>query len=676
MLGFGRADCWQKVDFPARSLTRSAAHDSQNPEQVSCPWRPARQHCIVPVPAYNVAMRACFFVLAAGCAAIGICQDVPWQPQGSITSREYRNERRTGSGVVGTEFYSLVYSVSLRVIPTDTVREDEENTMECRVECQGKKHAKHDECDTSCDKPCRKKHELKMRGTYKPLIPNMRQARKDSARLAMAAGGTPGGDDWTSASSSALRDIQRDAEKLHTITMAHSTKPCGTVKRWFGRRKHEVEVRGQFRKVGYYMTGGQRTPIDEPAGEHTKVVAETWIPDNEPLTESEGWVCHCFKPKETPQDQPRTGKPPLMDPRTPTYSGLGYRRPDGTLVIPEKDKVSVKTTGDGINYVNTAITNNTGEDLVVSMMPGTIAVPKDDSYQIMVMMADAELLIPASSTALLALRGPTVMTGEGVLKARAACTEITKRQPTERTEFTLQPSNDDHLAAICQKTNKSRIRLGKEQARVWIYKDKATIDEINKVLVPGVTPGMYLDALRDVENVGSVDVATNEFKRCFEPKLLLGVTASAEATDWFVDRMAQTNPKALATFLEKSKAELATMLMLGKDKIEVQHVADLFRALFECEAESIRTVGLKLFDSLASPERKVELAALGALDTLYWSLGSKDSEELVAAAKVAGSAKHQDSVPQLTYLSEYGPSDAVKSAAAAALAAVGKPGIG
>ena len=69
------------------------------------------------------------------------------------------------------------------------------------------------------------------------------------------------------------------------------------------------------------------------------------------------------------------------------------------------------------------------------------------------------------------------------------------------------------------------------QTRVWLYTDAATMADINKRLVPGVTDGLYLNALYGLGAQCSVDLTSARYKSLINPELLAAVTASREADE-------------------------------------------------------------------------------------------------------------------------------------------------
>lgn len=596
-----------------------------------------------------------------------------WVYQGMIESKEVQIPHREGNVVVGTEFVHFEYRVSLKTVETSDVQEDTDGgPLRCIQECLGKVHKRHADCTPgTCDRQCTKRHERKMKGSYTPLRDNMAEATKDSARIARSLGMPGGSDNWSSYASNALKQLKEDAERPRTVRMGHSTQACGVLLGWHGRARWELHVKGEFRKVGYYMSRGVKTPIDEPAGSHEKKIAEAWIPKPDPVRTEDGYICHCFIP-----DNPKVPDP--VDPpretsigRTPTYSGLGWRKPDGTLVIPDDKQVSIKTSGDGINYCNIEIQNKTGEDLICEAQPGTVASPNDGGVQIMIFMVWVVVVIPADSTTTLEVKLDNgELTAKGNMRVRVACTEMKKHPPTEATKFTFKPTEDDVFLGLTSRTARALNRGAWDQARIWIYTDHATIQEVNEKLSPPVTLGQYLHELHNVEAAGA-DLTGPEYKRCFDPALIEGSSAPFPEIEWFIHRVSAINSKGLVDTVKSRQKSWTGLLADNPSDGLFRYFATIIKALVEDEQPQVRSTGLQMLAEWVPTEKRSAFAAAGVLDTLDLALYSKKQDEVIAALKILALYKPEDRRGAVEYFVEHGASNAIKSEAAKTLAAYG-----
>ncbi|MCC7230299.1 MAG: hypothetical protein IT203_07875, partial [Fimbriimonadaceae bacterium] len=398
-----------------------------------------------------------------------------WQSQGKIESREIQVEHRNGNVVEGTEFVHYEYRVSLRLVPDGHVL-DWSNMILCDSVCKGKKHAAHEACDSSCDDLCKAKHHVSMKGKAMRLKDRMKQMEKQSASLAKGIGMPGGPDNWSSATSNALRNLQRDVEKEKVeMDVPHWVLPCEQTGRMYGYDLTSVEVKGEFWKVGYYMSRGVKTPIEELKGNHQGTVMRLFKPLQDPVDKVHTLGCQCkFVPSDPPVTDP--GKPNIMIGRTPTFSGLGWRDKDGKVTIPDGKQVTVTTTGNGLTKVTVLIVNGSGEAYEVIIEPGTKFVPKDGGTQIMTAIGQQKCSVHSKGAALLQVATAAEPAGslDTTADVRVACTELTKHMPSTDSTFTITPPNDPLLSRIASIEDRGFFANTIAQTRVWIYTDGAS----------------------------------------------------------------------------------------------------------------------------------------------------------------------------------------------------------
>jgi hypothetical protein len=586
---------------------------------------------------------------------------VAWNPQGAIKSDDLKQEHRDANGnVEGTEFFHLEYEVSTRLVDLPPGLFDITNEVVCNNACKGKKHKKHEACDSSCDELCKQNHTITIKGGFDELRDQEDMMERESAKLAQKGAGGAGAPDWSSAVSHALRDAKRDAEKQKlTMTPAHIVKPCTRIRRYYGVQTKEFQVHCVLKKVGYYMTHGQRTPIDQEVGTQDGVVAYLYYPKKDPIFSDEFVACAC-RGEEQPEQPPTEGGIPGEGKKgTPTYSGLGWQKPDGTIVIPEHVKVTGK--GKDLNEAEIDVENDEPYDLIVTVYAGIILVSEDGDIQTMVVMQTITTTVGAGSTArLYASARPEPDVLSGVIKPRVACTQMTKHQPDENTRFKVMDSGDDHLKNICAQYERTRIHTGADQGRVWIYTDHATLEEINKRLFPRMSPGQYLNAMAGVAEAG-IDLEDGAYKRCVDIELLEGSTASQAAVDWYVRFWEQHDLKAISNYA-KRLVGLERTTLAGGDRSDVNHAADLAFAFLGSSEGSIRSAGLSLLAAVPEDKRGA-VKSSGGLKRILNGLRSDDEAEVLAALAVVEQYKDSSVANYVAGLASWSSSAAVKAKA-------------
>lgn len=557
-----------------------------------------------------------------------------WQSQGKIDSREIQVEHRNGNVVEGTEFVHYEYRVSLRLSPAGQVPDWSSATL-CDSVCKGKKHAAHEACDSTCDDLCKEKHHVSLKGRAVRLRDRMKEMEKQSASLAKGIGMPGGPNNWSSATSSALRNLQRDVEKEKIeMDVPHWVLPCEKTGRMFGYDQTNVEVKGEFWKVGYYMSKGVKTPIEELKGNHQGTVMRLFKPLRDPIDQGHFPDCKCkFVPSEPPVTDP--GKPNIMIGRAPTFSGLGWRDKDGKVTIPDGKQVTVTSTGNGLTKVTVLIVNGSGEAYEVIIEPGTKFVPKDGGTQIMATIGQQKCSVPAKGVALLQVATepePTPLF-DTIAELRVACTELAKHMPSKDSTFTIMPPNDPLLSRIASIEDRGFFANTIAQARVWIYTDGATMAEINKILIPGVTDGQYVNALYGLGNECSVDLSTPKYRKLLDPALAAGPTSTAEATEWYVDQLRRNDPAEgfAKTVVSKTQAAMATKA----EGLDVRHAAHLAISLSDSENKATRLSALDLMDKSIPENLRTEFLGEGGQGVLVSMLTFGDDDEVKRAIEVA-----------------------------------------
>jgi hypothetical protein len=174
----------------------------------------------------------------------------------------------------------------------------------------------------------------------------------------------------------------------------------------------------------------------------------------------------------------------------------------------------------------------------------------------------------------------------------------------------MRSPQDDVLIRLGAITDQARVRGPHDQARMWIYTDKAPIDEVNKRMLPGVSEGRYTSLLYDIGQAG-VDLSGTEYRRCLEPKLLTGIALDDRAAAALVSALAESKPADLARYVNANAATIARLV--GSDpQYGPGHVATVATALLSEDNADVRKSGLKLVTSVR-PENRAALANAGGL---------------------------------------------------------------
>lgn len=583
------------------------------------------------------------------------------------SSRDFKHEIREGNTVVATQFFKLKYEVTYSVDPTDET--ELSHGFYCQRECQGKVHTQHSECDYSCDKACGwGSHKHTMRGRYVEHPDEMRRAEREADQGAVECGGTTDSRDWTQEVSQLRRAFREMARKPKEVKVDHFAGPCSFARKLYQYRKHDWKIKGTFTRSGYTMSRGVKTPLQTVAiFGHSATIAEMWLPEESPYFE-DGWVeCYCKQQSQTammPNEmQIMAGGFFFQEPRTSCPSTA---TPKGIVAM---------CTGQDLFNAFCTVENKTDKPCKGTLLPGTLLIPEDGGTQIEVVTQSADIsVLGALPEALKMLGGAHIVIEPGdkvAIPVRVLCTEMGKRAPTKATKFRVAQAKDMVVSRLANIAGTSNIKGPWDQARLWIYTDKASMADINKRLTPGVNAGFYLNGLWDVAQRGGVDVSDKAYKGCTDPQLLLNTTSRPQAAEWFVSFLAQTDPKGLATFINKNLGTFSANLAGSHDNIDLRHYSGLASSLLGNSDKGVRMSGLAFLLKGIPADQRAEMIRRGALDGVRDALRSKDKEEAVVALEVVAAYEFGDAKMIVADLGENAVDESVKRKAADTLKGLG-----
>jgi hypothetical protein len=263
-----------------------------------------------------------------------------------------------------------------------------------------------------------------------------------------------------------------------------------------------------------------------------------------------------------------------------------------------------------------------------SFPPGTLWYPSTPGYQV---VANRQWYRYGMITATIAPEPISV---------RINCMNMHLKEPSASVKYYPMMNNDPISAAIMNLPQISNRTLGPDQARTWIFTDKANLKEINEKLVPPIDAGYYLTALYQVASANGLTPADLDKKGMADPALLPEASAKKEAVRWLMSRLESKRPKDVAAWLN-GKPDLLLLLFEQSNAAYGDRGQYVLNELLGSPSPEIRTAALKLIDGLGS-------SAMPHLDgrlpnlTLATLSGKKDEAEL--AWKVA--QKYNQKLPK------------------------------
>ncbi|MCB8932402.1 MAG: hypothetical protein H6534_03070 [Chthonomonadaceae bacterium] len=286
---------------------------------------------------------------------------------------------------------------------------------------------------------------------------------------------------------------------------------------------------------------------------------------------------------------------------------------------------------------------------------GTLWIPDKPGYQTMTNWAPVQMRMTFSPFA--SIDPSYVLEGQ----FRTHCMNMEQKEPAAGVRYRPYRNNDPVLAGLMDLTAGSRIRGPWDQARLWIYTNKAGLDEINKRLFPEISAAQYLTGLQQIADLGGLEAKDYASKELFAPKLLAGAGMADSTLGWGFSVLERNQGKELASWLGSMPEELSKLL--SGDSDDKAHVAKVLGQALNASSSDVRTAALK--GLLKKPQGYETLK--GQLGSMLPSLYSPNAGEVEAALDAIPLYSEATPREALEFLVSNGANGKIKSKAAALL---------
>lgn len=225
---------------------------------------------------------------------------------------------------------------------------------------------------------------------------------------------------------------------------------------------------------------------------------------------------------------------------------------------------------------------------------GTVFVPNKPDYQNMVLYSPLTVRMGYEGFLVAGIH-PTWV--QEAAKGATFCANMAKKEPDDTVRYYPFGCSDPVIVKMAQMSEAARQNGPWDQARLWMYTDKASLEEINKRLRPSLLPGYYVRNLRDIEKLGGWTDADRKNKKLFDPGLLFAPTGDTEASAFFFSRMASSFPKETRDALERGYADPVNQLWTeaGAD-LKTDHLRFMLDSLLKAENTDVQTGMLAFLD--------------------------------------------------------------------------------
>ncbi|MBS1721625.1 MAG: hypothetical protein JSS66_01320 [Armatimonadetes bacterium] len=501
-------------------------------------------------------------------------------------------------------------------------------TAYCASPCRGKKHALHEACDKSCDGPCTAIHKFKI-GVSSAWIPG-KEIANDGQKMGLPNVTFP----IIQRIHEVLKNEFKGKEKSYDLKH-WCTDPCSVSYRYQNGKTYLVKIKYQFFR-------------NDPGPNGTKILVKgpAGTCDYGSITVPVGDL-----------SEPKTDVKCLCSVVQTEKEGAGVWIEQGgkeTFATSKTiDDMGIKVECTSMDSCSVSCTNTSAQDCTVTIGAGTCFECEDGSAQNEAICETVTFKCPGLASASVPVR-VSLNTPDPVsalttsVTARAACLNMRKHEPKAGLAYRIALPSDPGIVPLAKMVEQEHFKGPWDQVRFWILTDRASKEEMGRILLPRPTYGMMLRGLYEVHTATMTDLGAAEFKNCFEPSAAIGASASTEATDWFVDEWASKDPKVLAGWLTKNTAELTKECFSddsGSD--EAAHAADLFNALCRSgNADLIEAAATCLLKAVPDGKRKL-LADANGLTGLMNLLSSTDGKAASRALDVGELYRDKSILPAL-----------------------------
>jgi hypothetical protein len=343
-------------------------------------------------------------------------------------------------------------------------------------------------------------------------------------------------------------------------------------------------------------------------------------------------------------------------------SGLISNLQTQGYTIPELSKTldRLAPQGTDMNRLNFGDWDDSDCEADLDFPPGTVWLPSNKGYQAMMTGVRFDYMTPGFD-----LLASVVGEGNQAPSMRVLCMNMNKKEPAAGIKYFPYVPKDPVIPMLAKRMDESNFRGPWDQARLWIYTDKASLDDLNKRLIQQLPISSYVMALADVDWVGGLDEKMVKDAKIVRPEFLAGNAAPAYATSFLLEALNRFHGKKAGEWLRKNPDRLVQIARTEMDDYDRAHLKLVFGRMLTFEMSEDRLAALQILSS-----NQKEFAFLkGGLGSGRQSLYSANRTEIEAALGLVESGMLEVAQDAMDHLSTQGPSDAIKARARALLKA-------
>lgn len=327
---------------------------------------------------------------------------------------------------------------------------------------------------------------------------------------------------------------------------------------------------------------------------------------------------------------------------------LGYTLPQMLAALQ-----TLAPEGTDMNRLNFPPMGTDPCDYDLDCPPGTIWYPSNPAYQAMMTGVRYQRLTFSDWVAGIGIRH------QDSQAMRVLCMNMEKKEPAAGVKYFPYRSNDPVIPTLARLMDQANFRGPWDQARLWIYTDKATFEQVTERLVNGVGHSAYLMALADVAFSGGLDEKMLKDSKYIRPEFILGSGAPEYARNWLLESLNTYHPKKTGDWLKGNATTLLQLVGPNSDADDHQVLADALNRIGSFSAPEDREAVLRFVSAAKAQLVVLKGMLLFGSDSLY---SGRESEVALALALIKDGVVTKPE-EALAYVAEVGPGDANKALA-------------
>ena len=526
----------------------------------------------------------------------------------------------SAAGQSVTKDYEFAFK-GVKLIATATVESKGEGPnialFRCEEVCKGKKHAKHEDCDDSCDIPCYKDRKHSYFGFLKELAelgegdqppkkPHKVGVGEVFEKFGMPTSAKP------SAAMSHMEATALEAIKFEVTDIQKTCwnrKPCSSSTAFVNSIRFVVKI--EYELVAFE---GEKVVATSPKNTIRVAIAVPAPKKDQVITVSEPAVsCKCEVVQKVPD---KTGFLP------------GYRNEDEYAFLEENGQRRT-VTGREIGSMVTEISVQNMNRAVFTVAPGMGKCFIPAGWELESLTGEVQNVQLQEDLWIEAMPWPQrVQAFLAPITLRTLCLEIDKPEPSPAHKFRFVPPSTPALARLARGVRESSFRGPWDQARAWIATDYSTYEEIRQVMLPAPSKRTYLYEMHSAAKALAFAPDDKRADAVMELALLVEPKNDHAAAAWMLRQKLAKNGKATMDWV---KANGSNFHKLFTEADAVAYIAHLAASASEMQSEEAKMTAVHLLTLAVPNEKRAEVGETDGAVRVAYELVTTNSPKVADA---------------------------------------------